>query len=88
VASFLHPQARIRPPARTNVVGLGEVAEVRRGSVREQWAMETLMSAVADEEIVGIVISRGSRAQETPRFSMYVWGPVDPEPEAAEQQVA
>jgi hypothetical protein len=65
-----------------------EVAEVRRVSAQEQQTMDALMSAVADEEIVGIVISRGSRAQDEPRFSMYVWGPVDPEPEPSQQQVA
>ena len=26
-----------------------------------------------DEEPMGIVISRGSRAESTPRFSAYVW---------------
>jgi hypothetical protein len=30
-------------------------------------------------EPTGIVISRGSREEATPRFSAYVWGPV-PEP--------
>jgi hypothetical protein len=34
-----------------------------------------------DEEPIGIIISRGSRAEETPRFSAYVWGPVPDEPE-------
>ena len=29
----------------------------------------------AEQEPVGIIISRGSRAEETPRFSAYVWGP-------------
>lgn len=28
------------------------------------------------EEPIGIIISRGSRAPEVPRFSAYVWGPV------------
>jgi hypothetical protein len=38
-------------------------------------------------EPIGIVISRGSRTEEAPRFSAYVWGPV-PELEAAEDLVA
>lgn len=33
------------------------------------------------KEPLGIVISRGSRAEEAPRFAAYVWGPA-PEPEA------
>ena len=43
-----------------------------------------------EQEPVGIVISRGSRAEETPRFTAYVWGPV-PEPEltaSSEKMVA
>ena len=33
------------------------------------------------QEPLGIVISQGSRVEETPRFAAYVWGPA-PEPEA------
>jgi hypothetical protein len=29
-----------------------------------------------DEEPIGIVISRGSRAESTPRFAAYVWSQV------------
>lgn len=42
-----------------------------------------------DEEPIGIVISRGSRAESTPRFAAYVWSQVGdavpsvPEPRAA-----
>ena len=42
-----------------------------------------------DEEPMGIVISRGSRAESTPRFSAYVWSqaaetaPAVKEPRAA-----
>ena len=28
-----------------------------------------------DQEPIGIVISRGTRAEDAPRFSAYVWGP-------------
>jgi hypothetical protein len=56
--------------------------------MRGSLTMEMLLAAVADEDIVGIVISRGSRAQDEPRFSMYVWGPADPEPELPQQRVA
>jgi hypothetical protein len=36
----------------------------------------------AVEEPLGIVISRGSREEPPPAFSVYVWGPA-PEPEPA-----
>lgn len=41
-----------------------------------------------DQEPVGIVISRGTRAEAAPRFSAYVWGnfeepPTTPEPTEA-----
>lgn len=36
----------------------------------------------AGEEPLGIVISRGSREEPPPTFSVYVWGPA-PEPEPA-----
>ena len=42
-----------------------------------------------DEEPMGIVISRGSRAESTPRFTAYVWSqagesaPMVKEPQAA-----
>lgn len=35
----------------------------------------------SEQEPVGIVISSGSRIEEAPRFTAYVWGPV-PEPDA------
>jgi hypothetical protein len=38
-------------------------------------------------EPMGIVISRGSRAEDVPRFAAYVWGPV-PEAELADELVA
>lgn len=41
------------------------------------------MSAVAqvelEEEPIGIVISRGSRAEAAPRFSAFMWSPVPEE---------
>lgn len=44
--------------------------------------VEIAMPVELEQEPVGIVISRGSRAEATPRFSAYVWGPV---PEDVEQ---
>ncbi|MEO7966760.1 MAG: hypothetical protein ABIT38_22910 [Gemmatimonadaceae bacterium] len=42
--------------------------------------MNELRQSTNEEEPMGIVISRGSRAEETPRFSAYVWG-LNQEPE-------
>lgn len=42
--------------------------------------MAVLKRKRAAEEPVGIVISRGSREEPPPTFSVYVWGPA-PEPE-------
>jgi len=42
-----------------------------------------------ETEPVGIVISRGSRVEDPPRFSAYVWGPVPAaELESAGEMVA
>jgi len=41
--------------------------------------MKKQINTPITEEPVGIVISRGSRAEPTPVFVSYVWGPV-PEP--------
>jgi hypothetical protein len=42
-----------------------------------------------EQEPMGIVISRGSRAEQTPRFTAYVWGPApDVEKDASEKMVA
>jgi hypothetical protein len=41
----------------------------------------------AQDEPMGIVISRGSRAEAEPRFSAYVWGPV-PEQALTPEEVA
>lgn len=48
--------------------------------------MEQIRQAeINEQEPIGIIISRGSRAEETPRFSSYIWGPV-PVPEPVEQR--
>lgn len=37
-----------------------------------------------ESEVVGIVISRGTREQPEPRFSMYIWAPApDAEPDTS-----
>lgn len=33
-------------------------------------------SEINEQEPIGIIISRGSRVEQPPRFSAYVWGPV------------
>ena len=43
--------------------------------------------AEVEQEPVGIVISRGSRAEQAPRFIAYVWGPA-PEPEPSGEMAA
>ena len=44
-------------------------------------------SAENEQEPVGIVISRGSRAEQTPKLVEYVWGPA-PELESTGEMVA
>lgn len=43
--------------------------------------MTDFRQTAVEEEPMGIVISRGSRAEGTPRFSAYVWGQQSAEPE-------
>ena len=38
--------------------------------------VDIAMPIELEQEPVGIIISRGSRDEATPRFSAYVWGPV------------
>lgn len=50
--------------------------------------VEIAMQAELEQEVVGIVISRGSREEATPRFSAYVWGPVPEDSEPATVEAA
>lgn len=43
--------------------------------------------ATETAEPVGIIISNGSRGEDTPRFAAYVWGPV-PEAELDAELIA
>jgi len=45
--------------------------------------MAKIRPELIEEEPVGIVISRGSRAEQTPRLIAYVWGPAPECTEAA-----
>ena len=65
---------------RTGHKGLGGIVVDRQrieGVARPLPHLEmSIMSDIrqtVDEEPMGIVISRGSRAESTPRFSAYVW---------------
>ena len=49
--------------------------------------MAKVRSAEIEQEPVGIVISRGSREEQTPRLTAYVWGPA-PELETSGEMVA
>lgn len=46
--------------------------------------VDIAMQAELEQEPVGIVISRGSRAEAAPRVWEYVWGPVPDEPETSD----
>jgi hypothetical protein len=50
--------------------------------------VEIAMQIELEQEPVGIVISRGSRDEATPRFSAYVWGPVPEETDSAKTEAA
>ena len=51
--------------------------------------MSKVHAAEIIEEPVGIVISRGSRAEPAPRVTSYVWGPApDMEPSSGEMVAA
>lgn len=50
--------------------------------------VDIAMQSELEQEVVGIVISRGSREEATPRFSAYVWGPVPEDSEPATVEAA
>jgi hypothetical protein len=50
--------------------------------------VDIAMQSELEQEPVGIIISRGSRDEATPRFSAYVWGPIPDEPEPATVEAA
>jgi hypothetical protein len=47
--------------------------------------MKTSRKPETIQEALGIIISRGSRAEAVPRFSAYVWGPA---PEAKDEETS
>lgn len=46
--------------------------------------VELIEQVELEQEPIGIIISRGSRAEAPSRFSAYVWGPVPEETELSE----
>jgi hypothetical protein len=55
--------------------GAGKMAQPRQAEI--------------EQEPMGIVISRGSRGEQTPRFTAYVWGPApEAEKDASDKMVA
>ena len=58
----------------------------RRERSRER-EMPKIRQVEVEQEPVGIVISQGSRAEQTPRLVAYVWGPA-PEAEPSGEMVA
>ena len=58
------------PSARLRAVSDAAPLELR--AERDE-AMEHIRQETPEQEPLGIVISRGSRAEEPPRFSAYVW---------------
>lgn len=50
--------------------------------------VDIAMPVELEQEPVGIIISRGSRDEATPRFSAYVWGPVPEDTEPASSEAA
>jgi hypothetical protein len=59
-----------------------------RAIARER-QMAQRRKAEVEQEPMGIVISRGSRGEQTPRFTAYVWGPApEAEKDTSEEMVA
>lgn len=50
--------------------------------------VEIAMAVELEQEPVGIVISRGSRAEATPRLREYVWGPIPEDAELSTTEAA
>ena len=48
--------------------------------------MSDIRQSTTEQEPIGIIISRGSRAEAAPRFWAYVWGPA-PEPVAERPEI-
>jgi hypothetical protein len=44
--------------------------------VRNEVMEQIRQAEINQQEPLGIIISRGPRAEETPRLSAYIWGPV------------
>ena len=66
----------------------GYLARRASAQIGQVYRGESAMAEIrrdAETEPVGIVISRGSRAEAAPKFLAYVWGPA---PEAAIEEAS
>ncbi|MDB4905820.1 MAG: hypothetical protein JWO05_604 [Gemmatimonadetes bacterium] len=79
------PFSSLRPQGNSQITGQPARIHIEQ----ESRAMRSKVKDTAVQEPMGIVISRGSRVEPTPRFLAYVWGPapedeiVAPSPRAA-----
>ena len=51
------------------------------GRTLREYTMKKVREITENDEPIGIIISRGDRAETRPVFSAYIWGPA-PEPVA------
>ena len=80
------PALRGRDPGRSCVGEPFSSAAAGREEVHRGKTMSAIKNTI-EQEPIGIVISRGSRAEAAPRFWAYVWGPA-PETEQTEIKAA
>jgi hypothetical protein len=60
-------------------------SHARRGGRGAKMSAPTVAAEL--EEPIGIIISSGKRAEPTPAFTAYEWGPASEEPEPAQKSV-
>jgi hypothetical protein len=68
-------------------LGIGARPDRSGALITSRYQMAETKRKRAAEEPLGIVISRGSREETPPAFSVYVWGPA-PEPEPSSDSKA
>ena len=59
----------------------GDASGELPGLAKSESTMKKIREAVENEEPLGLIISRGDRAEQRPVVSAYIWGPA-PEPMA------
>ena len=78
-----HPSCQVIVPTARGILLL----EGARAERSRETMMAKHRAMEVEQEPVGIVISQGSREEQVPRFTAYVWGPA-PEPEPSGEMVA